>query len=93
MPHLGHSLIDACLAAGRALQIPATPDYNGAQREGLARLQQTIRNGRRCSAAEAYLRPAMRRPNLRVETSALASRIVLDGGRAVGVEYARRRPL
>ena len=52
-------LIDACLAAGAALQMPATQDYNGAQQEGLGRMQQTIRDGRRCSAAEAYLRPAL----------------------------------
>ncbi len=83
-------LIEACFAAGRSLQLPATPDYNGAQQEGLGRLQQTIRHGRRCSAAEAYLRPALGRPNLIVETGALASRIVLEGGRAAGVEYARR---
>src|SRR5579864_672125 len=83
-------LVEACLAAGRALQLPATPDYNGAQQEGLGRIQQTIRNGRRCSAAEAYLRPALVRPNLVVETGALASRVVLEGGRAVGVEYERR---
>jgi 4-pyridoxate dehydrogenase len=83
-------LVEACLAAGRSLQLPATLDYNGAQQEGLGRIQQTIRNGRRCSAAEAYLRPALARPNLTVETGALASRIVLEGGHAVGVEYERR---
>lgn len=83
-------LVEACLAAGRSLQLPATPDYNGAQQEGLGRIQQTIRNGRRCSAAEAYLRPTLARPNLTVETGALASRIVLEAGRAVGVEYERR---
>jgi 4-pyridoxate dehydrogenase len=83
-------LVEACLAAGRSLQLPATPDYNGAQQEGLGRIQQTIRNGRRCSAAEAYLRPALGRPNLTVETGALAARIVLEAGRAVGVEYERR---
>ncbi|HEV8678816.1 MAG TPA: GMC family oxidoreductase N-terminal domain-containing protein, partial [Stellaceae bacterium] len=82
-------IIDACLAAGRSLQLPATADYNGAQQEGLGRMQQTIRRGRRCSAAEAYLRLALRRPNLTVETGALASRIVIEDGRAVGVEYAR----
>ena len=50
-------------------------------------MQQTIRDGRRCSAAEAYLRPALGRANLTVETGALANRIVLEAGRAVGVEY------
>jgi 4-pyridoxate dehydrogenase len=88
--HYDDPIIDACLATGRSLQLPATPDYNGAQQEGIGRMQQTIRQGRRCSAAEAYLRPALRRPNLTVETGALASRIVLEGGRAVGIEYARR---
>jgi len=88
--HYADPLVEACLAAGRSLQLPATADYNGAQQEGLGRIQQTIRNGRRCSAAEAYLRPALARPNLTVETAALASRIVLEAGRAVGVEYERR---
>jgi len=83
-------LVEACLAAGAALQLPQTPDYNGAQQEGLARIQQTIRDGRRCSAAEAYLRPALARPNLTVETGALASRIVFEGRRTIGVEYTRR---
>ncbi len=82
-------IIDACLAAGAALQLPRTDDYNGAQQEGLGRMQQTIRHGRRCSAAEAYLRPALGRSNLTVETGALAHRILLDRGRAVGVEYER----
>ncbi len=81
-------VIEACLAAGAALQMPETPDYNGAQQEGLGRMQQTIRDGRRCSAAEAYLRPAFNRANLTIETGALANRVVLENGRAVGVEYA-----
>ncbi len=50
-----------------------TEDYNGAQQEGFGRSQQTIRDGRRCSAAVAYLRPALARPNLEVETNALAT--------------------
>ena len=82
-------LIEACLEAGRSLQLPATDDYNGAQQEGLGRMQQTIRQGRRCSAAEAYLRPALGRRNLAVETGALALRIVIENGRATGIEYAR----
>ncbi len=83
------ALVDACLAAGAALQMPHTPDYNGAQQEGLGLMQQTIRDGRRCSAAEAYLRPALGRANLTVETGAAVNRVVLDSGRAVGVEYVR----
>jgi 4-pyridoxate dehydrogenase len=82
-------LIEACLAAGAALQMPRTPDYNGAQQEGLGRMQQTIRAGRRCSAAEAYLRPALDRGNLTVETGAPANRVVIENGQAVGVEYVR----
>ncbi len=50
----------------------------------------TIRDGRRCSAADAYLRPALTRGNLTVVTNALATRIVFEGGRAVGVEYVQR---
>jgi 4-pyridoxate dehydrogenase len=82
-------IVDASLAAGAALQLPRTDDYNGARQEGLGRMQQTIHRGRRCSAAEAYLRPALGRRNLTVETGALARRIMLEGGRAVGVEYER----
>jgi 4-pyridoxate dehydrogenase len=85
--HYDDPIVDACLAAGAALQLPQTSDYNGAQQEGLGRMQQTIRQGRRCSAAQAYLRPALARSNLTVETGALAHRIVLDRDRAVGVEY------
>ena len=57
-------LVEAFLAAGAAAGHPATEDYNGAQQEGFGRTQQTIRDGRRCSAAVAYLRPALARPNL-----------------------------
>jgi 4-pyridoxate dehydrogenase len=82
-------LVEACLASGAALQMPRTQDYNGAQQEGLGRMQQTIRGGRRCSAAEAYLRPTLGRANLTVETGALANRVVLKNGTAGGVEYQR----
>jgi 4-pyridoxate dehydrogenase len=80
-------LIEAFLAAGAAAGHPATEDYNGARQEGFARTQQTIRDGRRCSAAVAYLHPAMARPGLSVETGALATRIMFDRHRAVGIEY------
>ncbi|HUK58160.1 MAG TPA: GMC family oxidoreductase N-terminal domain-containing protein [Stellaceae bacterium] len=80
-------LVAACLAAGEAAGFPRTDDYNGAQQEGFAPLQHTIRGGRRCSAAVAYLRPALARRNLAVIVDAHAARIVLESGRAVGVEY------
>ena len=80
-------LVEACIDAGRVAGYPLTPDYNGARQEGFGLLQSTISDGRRCSAADAYLRPALRRPNLRVTTGALTTRIVLDRQRARGVEY------
>ena len=82
-------LLDAWFAAGKAAGHSVTPDYNGAQNEGLAKLQSTIRNGRRCSAAVAYLRPAMKRPNLTVITGALVHRVVMEGTKAIGVEYSK----
>ncbi len=82
-------LVEAYLAAGESAGYPVTEDYNGAQQEGFGRSQQTIRDGRRCSAAVAYLRPALARPNLEVETNALATKILFEGHRAVGVEYLK----
>jgi 4-pyridoxate dehydrogenase len=82
-------ICDAFMAAGITAGHPATPDYNGAQQEGFGRWQATIRDGRRCSAAVAYLRPALARAALTVDTDALATRIVLDRKRAVGVEYLK----
>ena len=78
-------LFEAWLEAGIAAGHPVTADYNGAQQHGFGRMQSTIRNGRRHSAADAYLRPALHR--LKVETGALCSRIAFQGNRAVGVEY------
>ena len=82
-------LVDAYLQAGRDAGYPSTADYNGAQQDGFARMQMTIRDGHRCSAAVGYLRPALGRVNLKVETGALVTRIVFEGSRAVGVEYAQ----
>ena len=83
-------LVEAFAAAGEAAGHPATEDYNGARQEGFGRWQATIRGGQRCSAARAYLHPALGRANLRVETGALASRIVFDGARAVAIAYRQR---
>ena len=82
-------LVEAFGAAGRDAGHPSTADYNGARQEGFGVWQMTIRDGRRCSAADAYLRPALARPNLRVEILALTTRVLIEGGRAVGVEYLR----
>jgi 4-pyridoxate dehydrogenase len=82
-------LVDAFLAAGAAAGHPVTEDYNGARQEGFGRSQMTIRDGRRCSAAVAYLRPALARRNLEVVVGALATRILFDGSRAAGVEYLK----
>jgi 4-pyridoxate dehydrogenase len=86
-------LIDAYLEAGRAAGHPSTTDYNGAEQHGFARIQMTIRDGHRCSAAVGYLRPALGRGNLRVETGALVTRIIFEGTRAVGVEYLQNGKL
>ena len=82
-------LIDAYIAAGVAAGHKLTADYNGEQQEGFGRSQMTIRDGRRCSAAAAYLRPALSCPNLEIIAGALASRILFEGSRAVGVEYLK----
>jgi len=80
-------IFDAWVEAGKAVGIPPNADYNGQTQEGFGRGQYTIRDGRRSSSARAYLRPARRRVNLDVETGAHATRIVLKGTRATGVEY------
>jgi 4-pyridoxate dehydrogenase len=82
-------LAEAYTAASQATGIRWNSDLNGGDNEGIGRNQNTIREGRRCSAAVAYLRPAMARPNLTVEVGALVSRIVLDKNRAAGVEYRK----
>jgi 4-pyridoxate dehydrogenase len=82
-------LFPAWIAAAKAADIPNTPDYNAAFQEGFGRGQYTIRNGRRSSAATAFLKPAMRRPNLTVETQALVTRVILRGTIAAGIEYVK----
>lgn len=83
-------LYDAWIAAGRDAGFPHTEDYNGPQQEGFGRSQYTIRNGRRSSAATAFLRPALKRRNLTLVTGAHATRVLMQGARATGVEYIRR---
>jgi 4-pyridoxate dehydrogenase len=83
-------LVDAYLEAGEQAGYPRNPDYNGAEQEGLAYVQTTTRRGRRSSAAEAYLHPVRKRANLTVRTGVLTRRILLDKGRAVGIECVER---
>ncbi len=84
-------LYEAYIQAGLKAGHPFTDDYNGAQQHGFGWAQWTIRNGRRDSTARAYLHPALGRRNLHVGVRALATRIVLEHGRAVGIEYHQRR--
>jgi 4-pyridoxate dehydrogenase len=84
-------LYDAYIEAGIRAGHPFTEDYNGAQQHGFGWAQWTIRHGRRDSTARAYLHPVLGRRNLTVYTGALAHRIVLEGGRAVGVDFCRNR--
>jgi choline dehydrogenase len=80
---IGKLLLEACIQAG----IKPNPDFNGAQQEGCGYYQTTTKDRRRWSTAAAYLRPARKRPNLIVQTHAHATRVLIENGRAVGVEY------
>jgi len=84
-----HPLHDAFIAAGQELGYPYNRDFNGASQEGVGPLQLTVKGRRRCSTAVGYLRPVLNRPNLQVEVRALTHRVLLDGKRAVGIEYAQ----
>ncbi len=82
-------LYQAFIEAGLQAGYPVTSDYNGRQQEGFGPMEMTVHNGFRWSAANAYLRPALRRKNVKLITYALARRIILEGKRAIGVEYSR----
>jgi choline dehydrogenase len=78
----------AWLAAAGQAGYPQTEDVNGFQQEGFGRMDMTVGGGRRCSTANAYLKPALNRPNLKVLTHAMATRVIFDGRRATGLEYS-----
>lgn len=84
-----HPLVDDYLAACAQAGLPQTPDFNGAEQEGAGIYQMTIKGARRNSTARAFLRPAMRRTNLSVLTDAQVTRVLIEQGRAVGVELRR----
>jgi choline dehydrogenase len=86
---LDNPLHAAWLEASRQAGYPATSDYNGFQQEGFGRMGMSVHRGRRWSTANAYLKPALARKNLHVVTHALATGIVFEGTRAVGVKYRR----
>ena len=82
-------LWDGWVDAGNAMGFGHTEDYNGEKQEGLGRSQSTIHEGKRESAARAYLRPALRGRNVSLRTGAYVTRVVMDGVRATGIEYMR----
>ena len=84
-------LFGAFFEAVQQAGYPLTDDVNGFRQEGFAPFDRNIRNGRRLSAARAYLHPVMSRPNLDVETRAFVTKVLFQGDRAVGVEYSHRR--
>jgi choline dehydrogenase len=83
-----HKLYDAFLRGGEQAGYTITPDHNGRRQEGLHVAQSFINDGVRWSASRAYLRPAMRRPNLTVMKTTLVNRILIEDGAAVGIEVA-----
>ncbi len=85
-----HPLTNHYVQAAQQVGLPLNGDFNGESQEGVGFYQISTKDGRRMSAARAFLRPAMKRPNLRVETGALATKILFEGLRAVGVEYRQK---
>ncbi len=84
-----HPLTRRYLKAGEEAGLAINFDFNSSAQEGVGIYQISTQNGRRMSTARAFLRPAMKRQNVRVETNALATRILIEGTRAVGIEYVR----
>jgi choline dehydrogenase len=80
------AFVEAAVSAGA----PANQDFNGPEQDGVGFYQVTQKEGRRCSAADAYLHPAQDRPNLTVQTDALVTSVMIEAGRAVGVRYLHR---
>lgn len=87
---LVHPLTQRYLKAANQAGLPLNPDFNGASQEGVGVYQINAKGGRRMSASRAFLWPAMKRANVRVEKNALATKIIFEGARAVGVEYEQR---
>lgn len=86
-PRFESDASDLFLSAAQLHGIALNPDYNGAEQEGAFLYQVTQLNGERCSAAKAYLTPALQRPNLKLLTNAITARVIVEAGSAVGIEY------
>lgn len=84
--HYKTPFCEAFIQAGSSLGLPLNRDYNGKKQEGIGRFQFTIKNAARHSAADAFLKPAMARPNLTVMTSTVVSKVLIEGKKAIGVE-------
>ena len=82
-----HPLSEAIITAAGGLGVEHNPDINGESNDGIGFYQTALKNGRRMSSARAFLKPALKRPNLHLETKALANRVTFDGARATGIEY------
>jgi choline dehydrogenase len=88
--NMRNPLYRAFIEAGEQAGYGKTDDYNGYRQEGFCRMDMTVRNGVRASTANAYLKPALKRDNLQLEMHALTQRVIMEGQRAVGVEYRQR---
>ncbi len=84
-----HPLCEAFIRGAESIGIPRNPDYNGARQEGISYVQRTHQGRTRMSSARAFLGPAKSRPNLTIRTGAHATRLLFEGKRATGVEYAK----
>jgi choline dehydrogenase len=89
-PRYKSQACEAFIAAAQEQGAVANDDFNGPRQDGVGWYQLTQRNGQRCSAATAYLHPAMSRPNLTVHTDALVTKVLIEGGQAIGVSYLRK---
>ena len=88
-----HPIAEAFIESAMALGFPRNDDFNGAGQDGVGYHQTTTRNGKRCSTAVGYLNPARSRGNLRIETSALSEKIIVEGKRAVAVQFRQHGEL
>jgi choline dehydrogenase len=82
-----HEICDSFIQGAREFGLPRTNDYNGGDQEGVGYFQRIIKGRRRISAARAYLKPALKRRNLRLVTRAVVAKVIFEGKRAVGIEY------